>query len=358
MSTIHQLRPRTAEDERAVPRARLRPALARALSPARVSALYVGLAFFILFALWVPDTFLTATTLRTLLADQAISAMVALGLVLPLAAGVFDLSIGMAVGLGTIMVAWLIGDHGMAIVPACLLAIAAGSAVGLINASLVAGVGVDSFIATLGITSVLTAVVTAISGGNTVIGLPASFQSIATDKVFGVALPVFYLLVLAIVMWFVLEHTPLGRRVYATGGNAEAARLSGVHTKRVIVGALILASTIAATAGVLGSARVAAGSPDVGVGYLIPAFSAAFLGSTQIRPGHFNVWGTILAVYVLAIGVRGLQLAGAPFWLPDLFNGLALVIAVGAARLASPELGAGRLIKRFGRRRALRPEGA
>jgi ribose transport system permease protein len=327
--------------------------IARALSPARVSALYVGIAFFVLFSIWVPDTFLTATTLRTLLGDQAISAIVALGLILPLAAGVFDLSIGMAVGLGTIVVAWLIGDHGMAIVPACLIGILAGSVVGALNATLIAGVGIDSFIATLGVTSVLTAVVTAISSGNTIIGLPASFQSIATDKIFGIALPVFYLLVLAVAMWFVLEHTPVGRRLYATGGNAEAARLSGVRTKRVVVVALVLASTIAAVAGVLGSARVAAGSPDVGVGYLIPAFSAAFLGSTQIRPGRFNVWGTILAVYVLAIGVRGLQLAGAPFWLPDLFNGLALIIAVGAARLASPDRGAGGLLKRLVRRRAV-----
>jgi ribose transport system permease protein len=70
----------------------------------------------------------------------------------------------------------------------------------------------------------------------------------------------------------------------------------------------------------------------VGAGYLLPAFAAAFLGSTQIRNGQFNVWGTILAVYVLAVGVKGLQLAGAPIWLPDLFNGVALAVAVGLAR--------------------------
>lgn len=347
MSTEHASPLPTDGRPRAAVPAALRT-LGRALSPARISLLYVGIGFFVLFALWVPDTFLTATTWRTLLTDQAIAAIVAIGLILPLAAGAFDLSIGMSVAVGGILVAWLIGEHGVALVPACLLGILGGTAVGLLNSLLIAGIGIDSFIATLGVTSIMTAIVTAISGGDTIIGLPSSFQSIATDEIFGLALPVFYLAVVAVAAWFVLEHTVVGRGLYATGGNPEAARLSGIRTKRVVVVSLVLASTIAAGAGVLASARVAAGSPDVGLGYMLPAFSAVFLGSTQVRPGHFNVLGTILAVYVLAIGVRGLQLAGAPFWLPDLFNGLALVVAVSAARLASPEARAGGLLRRLG----------
>ena len=134
---------------------------------------------------------------------------------------------------------------------------------------------------------------------------------------------------LAIVVWYVLECTPVGRRIYATGGNIEAARLAGIRTPLVIVAALAACGAIAATSGVLVSSQLGVGDPTIGPPYLLPAFSAAFLGSTQFRDGRFNVWGTVVAVYVLASGVKGLQLAGAPVWIPDLFNGLALLLAVG-----------------------------
>ncbi|MEN3280880.1 MAG: ribose transport system permease protein [Solirubrobacteraceae bacterium] len=306
--------------------------LARALSFRNVSALYVGVGFVVLFSIWIPDTFWTATTWKTLISEQAIVGIAAVGLVVPLAAGAYDLSIGMAVGLGSMIVAWLIGDHGTPMVLAIVASVAAGCAVGVINGAMVTRFNIDSFIATLAMTSVLTAVVTAISGGEQIIGLPESFSNIASNEILGIALPVYMMLAIALAVWYVLEHTPPGRRTYATGGNAEAARLTGVRTRLIVVVALIVGSGVAAFAGVLVTARSAASSPDVGAGYLLPAFAAAFLGSTQIRNGQFNVWGTILAVYVLAIGVKGLQLAGAPIWLPDLFNGVALAIAVGLAR--------------------------
>ena len=205
-------------------------------------------------------------------------------------------------------------------------------------------------------TSVLTAVVTAISGGEQIIGLPQSFSNIASNEIFGIALPVYMMLVVAVVVWYVLEHTPPGRRTYATGGNPEAARLTGVRTRTILVVSLIMGSAIAGFAGVIVTARSGASAPDVGVGYLLPAFAAAFLGSTQIRNGQFNVWGTVLAVYVLAVGVKGLQLAGAPIWLPDLFNGVALAVAVGASRWRRrPGVPARRRLAMRGRRPAPPP---
>jgi ribose transport system permease protein len=155
----------------------------------------------------------------------------------------------------------------------------------------------------------------------------------------------------------VLERTPLGRRVYATGGNLEAARLAGVRVTTVVVAALIACATIAAFAGVIVSANLATGDPTIGPAYLLPAFSAAFLGSTQFRGGRFNVWGTIVAVIVLATGVKGLQLAGAPIWIPDLFNGAALLLAVGLAKweTTATRAGAVRKFLRFDRTAENRP---
>lgn len=129
-----------------------------------------------------------------------------------------------------------------------------------------------------------------------------------------------------------LERTPTSRRVYATGGNIDAARLSGVRTTAVIYGSPAACGLIAALAGMLVTARLANADPTIGPGYLVPAFTAAFLGSTQFKGGHFNVWGTIVSVYVLAAGVKGLQLSGAPVWIPDAFNGTSLLVAVGLAK--------------------------
>jgi ribose transport system permease protein len=147
---------------------------------------------------------------------------------------------------------------------------------------------------------------------------------------------VYLMLIIAVCVWYLLDHTHMGRAVYATGGNADAARLSGVRTHTVVIVCMMSASLLAATAGILLTSEVGAGDPTVGPAYLLPAFAATFLGSTQFRGGRFNVLGTVVAVYVLATGVKGLQLAGAPVWIPELFNGLALLIAVAVTRRRAP----------------------
>jgi ribose transport system permease protein len=91
----------------------------------------------------------------------------------------------------------------------------------------------------------------------------------------------------------------------------------------------VTSSLLASCAGVLLASKLSTATPDLGPAYLLPAFAAAFLGTTQIKPGKFNVLGTLLAIFLLATGVKGLQLAGAADWVTDLFNGLALIIAVG-----------------------------
>jgi ribose transport system permease protein len=306
--------------------------IAAKLSVRNMSAVYVLAALIALFALWVPDTFLTSTTLKTLLNDSAITAIVAVALVIPLAAGVFDLAIGAEVGVTAIFGAWLLTTGGMSVPVAIVLTLLAGGAIGLVSGLLITRVKIDSFIATLGVSSILAAGTTWISNGQQILGLDSSFASLTNNELFGITYPVYYMLVIAAVVWYLLEATPAGRRIYATGGNPESARLSGVRTRTVIVLSFILCGVIAAMAGTLISSNLSTGDPTVGPSYLLPAFSAAFLGSTQFRNGRFNVWGTVIAVYVLAVGVKGLQLAGAPVWIPDLFNGIALLLAVGLAR--------------------------
>jgi ribose transport system permease protein len=326
--------------------------LRSALSFRNISALYIFVVMFAVFSVWVPDTFLQWDTWKALIDSQAVTAILAIGLVIALSAGAFDLAIGAELGFGSILVAWFLIDKGVPVVPAIALTLLAGAAVGLINGLLIVKVKIDSFIATLGMSSILLALIAWVSSSQQILGLPEGFQKIGTTEVLGLTLPVYLMLLVGLAVWYVLERTPLGRRVYATGGNIEAARLAGVRVAAVVVGSLIACGAIAAFSGLLVSANLATGDPTIGPAYLLPAFSAAFLGSTQFRGGRFNVWGTIVAVIVLATGVKGLQLAGAPIWIPDFFNGAALLLAVGLAKYEATagRAGAVRRLLRFDRR--------
>jgi ribose transport system permease protein len=290
-------------------------------------AIWAGLI--VLFALWVPDTFLTTLTVQTLASEQAVTAIVAIGILPALAAGTFDLSVGAMLGLSAIMVSALTANAGVPLVPAVAITVATGALIGAVNAFLVAGVGINSLIATLAMSSVLVAPARALSQDQIISGVPDSLTNLTAGTVFGIPTIALYLLGVALVVWYVLEHTPAGRRTEATGAGPQAARLAGVRTGRVIAGSLVTSSVLASCAGVLLAAKLSTATPGLGPAYLLPAFAAAFLGTTQIKVGKFNVLGTLLAIFLLATGVKGLQLAGTADWVTDLFNGLALIIAVG-----------------------------
>ncbi|MCS7476787.1 ABC transporter permease [Umezawaea endophytica] len=317
----------------APPRQDFRRGLRRTLAFRNISALYILAVMIAVFSVLAPETFPTVDTVRIILTDQALTAILAVGLVIPLAAGTFDLSIGSQLGLAAIVVAWLLGVQGLGLWTSVLLTLAIGAVVGLVNGLLIVKAKISSFITTLGMSSIILAVVSWVSHDAQILDLGQDFQEVATHQVLGISTSVYVMVVLAAVAWYVLDNTHLGRAVHATGGNAGAARLSGVRTDAVVVLGLVSCSLLAAVAGVLLSSSLATGDPTVGPGYLLPAFAAAFLGSTQFRDGRFNVLGTVVAVYVLATGVKGLQLAGAPVWIPELFNGVALLVAVAVTRL-------------------------
>jgi ribose transport system permease protein len=197
-----------------------------------------------------------------------------------------------------------------------VLSLIAGALVGVVIAALITRARIPSLIATLAVSSILIAVIDWISGSEQILNLGTSFQQIATDELFGVTYPVYILAAVALIVWYFLERTALGRRVRATGGNVEAARLAGVRTARMIALAAVTCGVIAALAGVLASSQLATGDPTISQSYLLPAFAAVFLGSTQFYGGRFNVAGTLVAVAVLAVGVKGLQLAGLPSGCP------------------------------------------
>ncbi len=301
----------------------------------RFSGLYVWVAVIALFAIWIPDTFMTEGNFRIIAGDQAITAMLAIGLIVPLAAGVFDLSIAGVMGFSVAMVSYQL-SQGISAPIAVGTTLLCGALIGAVNGFVVVKLHVDSFIATLGMSSILLAGTYWVTDGRQITeGFTDGFLDMGSKPFLGLPLPFFYMIAVAAVMYVVLEKTPLGRYLYATGGNRQAARLAGLRVERIMFGALMTSATIAALTGVVLAAKLGTAAPDIGPSYLLPAFSAVFLGSTQIRAGRVNVLGTLIAIYLLATGVKGLQLAGAPSFVNDLFNGLALIVAVAlAARTA------------------------
>ncbi|HEX3736535.1 MAG TPA: ABC transporter permease [Solirubrobacterales bacterium] len=300
----------------------------------RVAAVALPLllvAFIIIFSLLKPELFFTTSNLRTILVTQAVLAILSLATMIPLILGEFDLSVGANLGLGAILATGLQVKSGSGFVIGIVIALIACSLVGLINGIFVVRFKINAFIATLAMSTILSSIVLWYSGGSTLSeGVSTTFKAIGHNSALGIPLPVIYVVIVGAVLWYLTEQTPLGRQMYAIGGSRDAARLSGVRVDVIMIGAFVLTGFIAGIAGVLQAASLGSGSPTIGPAFLLPAFAAAFLGATAIRVGQFNVIGTVLAVLTLQTGITGLQLLGAPYYIEGLFNGVALLVAVGA----------------------------
>jgi ribose transport system permease protein len=295
--------------------------LARGLAFDRIGAVYVWLGIIVLFSLWVPETFPNLATAKQILNANAITALAALSITIPLSARVFDLSFAGVMTLTGVTVAHLIAKAGVPVVPAILLALGVGLGVGLINAIVVVVMKIDSFIGTLATGSLIAALVTMITKEVPITDakLGGAFAKIGQTSVDGITLSVFYCAVVAIGIWYLLEHTATGRRLYATGFNPDAARLAS--------------GGLAGATGIILASTLGSGSPTAGAPYLLPAFAAAFLGATQLKHGRFNAGGTIIAVLLLGTGVTGLALANAPQWAGDMFVGVVLIAALALTGL-------------------------
>jgi ribose transport system permease protein len=303
-------------------------AVTRAVSVWGLLVLFVLLV--IVFSLLKPDTFPTYFNIRSILSNKSVQLLVALGVFVPMVANQFDLSAGFNVGISQVLAIGLQGQ-GLPWWAAVCLVLVMGAAVGLANGLLITRVKIDSFIATLGTGTILYGLNGWYTGGQQVLAsLPPAFLAIS-GSVWIVPAPAIYALVASVTLWVVFEYLPLGRYLYVLGASPRAAELNGISAKRYITLAFIAAGTLDSFAGVVLQSQLQVGQSSVGQEYLLPAFTAALLGATSIRPGRVNVWGTVLAVAVLAVTVAGLNQLGAPFFVEPLFDGSMLVLAVGLA---------------------------
>jgi ribose transport system permease protein len=293
------------------------------------------------FSLMLPDTFPTLLNARSIIANKTIIAILSLAAMIPMACGRIDLTIGYGIVLWHILAISLQTMYGLPWPAAVLIVLVLGTLTGLLNGLLVEVAKIDSFIATLGTGTVIYALALWHTGGRQVVGvLPDGFLALNGTMIFGLPITGFYVLAIALVMWIVFEYLPIGRYTYAIGANPKAAALNGIPVRKYVIGAFVVSGLLAAIAGVLLASRLRIGQASVGLEYLLPALVGAFLGSTTIKPGRVNVWGTITGVIILAVGIAGIQQIGGSFFVEPLFNGLTLLVAIGIAGFAQRRRGA------------------
>lgn len=299
----------------------------------------IGLAAIIaLFSVLSTDAFARTSNLINITQQMSLLAIVALGATYVMALSEFDLSVGAVVSLAGILSVSLFGA-GWGIVPVILVTLAAGFAVGATSGVLIATYQMPSFIVTLAMGTIIGGVTYWISDGATLFGnIPVGFRDLGRGDLAGVPVLTLWALAATALAAFVLDHTELGRRILAIGGNREAARLTGVRIVPNGVWAFALCTLFAALAGLLLTARLGSAHPTGGNGFLLQAYAAVFLGMTAFRDGQANALGTLLGAAIIAVVANGLTILGVPNYLQDIFTGLIIIGAV--------------LVRNIGRRQA------
>jgi ribose transport system permease protein len=280
-------------------------------------------------------TFLTVNNLATIFGSQAVIAILALALVVPLTAGDYDLSVAFVLTLSSMLIAVLNVNYHWPILAAMVVAMAAGVLIGVVNAAVIIFFRIDSLIVTLGTGTFIGGIVLWISDTNTISGVsPGLVQWVITNRFLGIPLEFYYALAIGVAMWYIFMFLPIGTKLLFVGRGRNVARLSGINVERIRLAGFVVSGMISALAGIVYAGTTGAADPTSGTELLLPAFAAAFLGATCIYPGRFNPIGAIAAVYFLVTGITGFQLLGAQSYVQDLFYGGALVVAVALSQLA------------------------
>jgi ribose transport system permease protein len=304
------------------------------LALSRYGTLVGLLIMFLAFTIRAPHQFLTVPNLLNILNQSSLTAIIAAGLTMTLVVGQFDLSIGYTASFAGLLVVGFIAKNDIPLVAAILLVLLVGTTIGTVNGLLVTKARINAVIATLGVGTTLTGFGFAYSRFPIAQGVPASFTDIALGKLFGIPNPIIIMAVVLAVLWVILNKTDLGQKMQAVGGNAEAARLSGIRVDRVKIFAFATAGLCAALTGALLSSLLGSGTLAAADGYLLDAFAAVFLGSATLRDGEFHIVGTLVGVLIIAVGFNGLSIFGAPTYFQPIFKGAILVLAVGLSTLA------------------------
>jgi len=315
------------------------PGLAGLAEAYALAALTIALLVFFAVLPASSGTFFTADNLKIVAADQAVLLVVSIAVLFPMVANTWDFTPGAVAGLTAVFAASAVSSSGSILV-AIAVALGVGVAIGIINGILITRARINSVIATLGMTIVIEGIVQWKTGGKPIVnGIPGALTDFGAGSVLGVPKLAWTALILCGLVYWLLSRTVYGRRLYAIGSNAAAARLVGLRTERLVFTTYIASGLLAGAAGMLLLCRTGVGNPSSGPSYILPAYAAIFLGATAVSPGRWNVWGLVIAVLFLGILNSGLTLAGANPYINSLVNGLALIGGVATANILARRRG-------------------
>jgi len=281
------------------------------------------------------NRFLSPLNLTNILVQSSIMAVITIGMTFVIIAGGFDLSVGSTVAFAGCIAAMVMVKFGL--VAGILAGIAAGALIGVVNGVIIASLGVNPFITTLGTMVLVRGVVYLMTGGAPVgdEGLPAAYIQLGSARFLGIHYLVWIPAVLLVVLSWVMQATPYGRRIYATGGNREAAYLSGVPVERVIGSTYVMCGALAGLAGVMLAARLQSGQPTAGEFYELTAIAAVVLGGASLHGGEGTLYKSIIGVFIMIVLGNGLNLLNIDSYWQRVAIGGVIIAAAAADRLRS-----------------------
>jgi ribose/xylose/arabinose/galactoside ABC-type transport system permease subunit len=295
--------------------------------------LFALVAIIVVFSIASPGAFGSMSNLINITQQMTLLAIVAIGATVVMAVGEFDLSTAAIVSFGGIFVVYLF-KLGVPAPLACLLVLTVAAIFGAVSGYIVSRFQVLSFIATLAAGTIIGGITFWISDGATLLGdIPAGFRDIARGRAFGLPTLTWWLIVIALAVWVLLDKLEIGRRLYAIGGNREAARLAGVPIVSNTMTAFVVSAVLAALVGILLTARIGSANPTGGGGYLLSAYAAVFLGMTAFREGEANLPGTVVGAAIIAVIGNGLTILGVSTFLQDIITGTIILAAVLVRRI-------------------------
>jgi ribose transport system permease protein len=299
----------------------------------RTAVIGLWIVLIVFYAIIEPNSFLQYGTFSAIFGSQLALMFLGLALVCVFLVGEFDLSVASNLGLASTIVAVLVVLYHTPIPVALAIAVASSVVFGLVNGVLIVIVGINAIVVTLGMGTFMTGLALAIANDNTVQGLPNSLAAIANTNFLGLPISFFYGVIAALIITYVLNFTSLGRHMKFIGANPEVARLAGVRVRTIRIGSYATSGLLCGIGGIILVSSLGGFDPSSSPTYLLPAFSAVFLGTAIIQPGVFNPIGTLVAIFFLATGILGLQILGFTGWVSDVFYGAALIIAVTVSTL-------------------------
>ena len=296
--------------------------------------IYIALLLLVILMALIAPNFFSVKNGLNIAQAVSINAVIASGMTVVILTAGIDLSVGSIVAASGVATVLLL-NGGVPTVIAALVAILVGALIGLINGAIIAYLALPAFIVTLGALTYTRGIAYSMHGGPVQIAGESGIESIGNGSIGGIPMPVFIMIFVYWFFWFLLERTKFGRHVYAVGGNPQAARLSGIDVKKVLMSVYVISGVTAGLAGLMFASRVRSGQVTAGVGYELDAITAVILGGTSLFGGRGRIFGTLIGALLIGVLSNGLVLLGVPIYTQLMIKGGVIILAVAIDTLRS-----------------------